>query len=31
MQRFFEAMPENPDMGFVVVLHLSPEHDSLLP
>lgn len=30
MQRFFSAMPANPEMAFVVVLHLSPEHDSAL-
>jgi len=30
MQRFFSAMPPNSDMAFVVVLHLSPEHDSAL-
>src|SRR4051812_48357854 len=30
MQRFFEAMPADSGMSFVVVLHLSPEHDSML-
>src|SRR5215207_6467545 len=30
LQRFFEAMPSTSGMAFVVVLHLSPEHDSLL-
>ncbi len=30
MQRFFEAMPADTGMSFVVVLHLSPEHDSML-
>src|SRR3954466_9720431 len=30
MQRFFQAMPAHSDMAFVVVLHLSPEHDSAL-
>lgn len=30
LQRFFAAMPANSDMAFVVVLHLSPEHDSAL-
>lgn len=28
---FFQHMPENPGMAFVVVLHLSPEHESLAP
>jgi two-component system CheB/CheR fusion protein len=30
LQRFFQAMPEASGMAFVVVLHLSPEHQSLL-
>ncbi len=30
MQRFFSAMPADSNMAFVVVLHLSPEHDSAL-
>ena len=30
LQSFFEAMPEASGMAFVVVLHLSPEHQSLL-
>jgi two-component system CheB/CheR fusion protein len=30
LQRFFEAMSSTSGMAFVVVLHLSPEHDSLL-
>src|SRR5689334_7282540 len=30
LQRFFSAMPETSGMAFVVVLHLSPEHESLL-
>src|SRR5690242_19041562 len=30
LQRFFEAMPERTGMAFVVVLHLSPEHESVL-
>jgi two-component system, chemotaxis family, CheB/CheR fusion protein len=30
LQRFFEAMPSSSGMAFVVVLHLSPEHDSVL-
>src|SRR6478609_1227450 len=30
MQRFFNAMPNDSDMAFVVVLHLSPEHESAL-
>lgn len=25
---FFEHMPDRPDMAFVVILHLSPEHES---
>ncbi len=30
LQQFFEAMPENPGIAFVVVLHLSPSHESHL-
>jgi two-component system, chemotaxis family, CheB/CheR fusion protein len=30
MQKFFDGMPRDCGMAFVVVLHLSPEHDSLL-
>ncbi|HEX2673280.1 MAG TPA: chemotaxis protein CheB [Polyangiaceae bacterium] len=30
MQRFFSAMPTDSGMAFVVVLHLSPEHESAL-
>lgn len=30
LQRFLEAMPATSGMAFVVVLHLSPEHDSSL-
>jgi two-component system, chemotaxis family, CheB/CheR fusion protein len=30
LQRFFEAMPSSSGMAFVVVLHLSPDHDSVL-
>ena len=30
MQRFFHAMPPDSGMAFVVVLHLSPEHESAL-
>jgi two-component system CheB/CheR fusion protein len=30
LQRFFRTMPEASGMAFVVVLHLSPEHQSLL-
>jgi two-component system CheB/CheR fusion protein len=26
---FFQGMPANPGMAFVVVMHLSPEHDSI--
>lgn len=25
---FFQSMPENPGMAFVVILHLSPDHES---
>src|SRR6188768_2110434 len=31
LQNFFQAMPENPGAAFVVVLHLSPEHESTMP
>src|SRR5687767_10115182 len=31
LQAFFEALPENVGVGFVVVVHLSPEHRSMLP
>ena len=30
LKQFFEAMPENPGIAFVVVLHLSPSHESHL-
>jgi two-component system CheB/CheR fusion protein len=30
LQRFFAAMPEDSGMAYVVVLHLSPDHDSVL-
>ncbi|MFC4278574.1 CheR family methyltransferase [Achromobacter aloeverae] len=30
LRKFFEHMPASPGMAFVVVLHLSPEHDSVL-
>jgi len=30
LQRFFAAMPADPGMAFVVVMHLSPEHESML-
>src|SRR6187401_3637639 len=30
LQRFFQALPEAPGMAFIVVLHLSPEHESTL-
>jgi two-component system, chemotaxis family, CheB/CheR fusion protein len=30
LQAFFSRMPENSGMAFVVVLHLSPEHESSL-
>ena len=28
---FFQAMPADSGMAFVVILHLSPEHESTLP
>ena len=28
---FFQAMPADSGMAFVVILHLSPEHESILP
>jgi len=31
LEQFFEHMPEDHGMAFVVVLHLSPEHESNLP
>src|SRR5436190_15067174 len=31
LQNFFQAIPENPGVAFVVVLHLSPEHESTMP
>src|SRR5437762_13185754 len=30
LQRFFAAMPADSGMAFVVVIHLSPEHESLM-
>jgi two-component system, chemotaxis family, CheB/CheR fusion protein len=30
LQAFFHAMPADPGMAFVVILHLSPEHESVL-
>ena len=30
LQAFFSRMPGNSGMAFVVVLHLSPEHESSL-
>lgn len=30
LQEFFETMPPNSGMAFVVILHLSPEHESTL-
>jgi two-component system CheB/CheR fusion protein len=30
LQRFFQRLPTDSGMAFVVVLHLSPEHDSVL-
>lgn len=31
LKEFFAAMPEKNGMAFVVILHLSPEHESQLP
>ncbi len=31
LQEFFSLMPSNSGMAFVVILHLSPEHESSLP
>jgi two-component system, chemotaxis family, CheB/CheR fusion protein len=31
LQAFFKAVPPNPGMAFVVVLHLSPDYESTLP
>lgn len=31
LQTFFEALPPHPGITFVVVMHLSPTHESLLP
>jgi two-component system, chemotaxis family, CheB/CheR fusion protein len=31
LQEFFAAMPADSEMAFVVILHLSPEHESQLP
>ena len=31
LQKFFAAMPADSGMVFVVILHLSPEHESTLP
>lgn len=30
LQKFFENVPANPGMAYVVILHLSPDHDSKL-
>jgi two-component system, chemotaxis family, CheB/CheR fusion protein len=30
LQTFFEGMPANSGIAFVVILHLSPEHESLM-
>jgi two-component system, chemotaxis family, CheB/CheR fusion protein len=30
LQRFFESMPVDSGLVFVVILHLSPEHESIL-
>src|SRR5271169_5451403 len=31
LERFFEHMPENSGMAFVVVSHLDPNHVSIMP
>src|SRR5215467_4794140 len=31
LQRFFQHMPAENGMVFVVILHLSPEHESTMP
>jgi two-component system CheB/CheR fusion protein len=31
LKSLFAAMPENPNVAFVVVVHLSPQHESFLP
>jgi PAS domain S-box-containing protein len=31
LQKFFSAMPPDTGLAFVVILHLSPEHESALP
>src|SRR5688572_14134510 len=31
LQAFFEALPADTGVAFVVVVHLSPEHRSMLP
>ena len=31
LQTFFQAMPSNPGIVFVVVMHLSPDRESALP
>jgi two-component system CheB/CheR fusion protein len=31
LQKFFQAMPSDSGMVFVVIVHLSPTHESLLP
>ncbi|MGN6568242.1 MAG: chemotaxis protein CheB, partial [Flavipsychrobacter sp.] len=30
LQTFFQSVPANPGMAYVVILHLSPDHDSQL-
>jgi two-component system, chemotaxis family, CheB/CheR fusion protein len=30
LRTFFEGMPANSGMAFVVIVHLSPEHESLM-
>lgn len=30
LQRLLQQMPASPGMAFVVVMHLSPEHESML-
>jgi two-component system CheB/CheR fusion protein len=31
LQAFFQAMPADSGLAFVVILHLSPEHSSMMP
>jgi two-component system CheB/CheR fusion protein len=31
LQQFFKAMPSDQELAFIVVVHLDPNHASLLP